>query len=906
MPVEVSEREAEVLAAIGAHLSNAQIASRLHISVRTVESHVSSLLRKFGVPDRRSLAAVTTTGAPSAAPPGRLTGLPAARTSFVGRVTERQAVRAAFDDSRLVTLVGPGGVGKTRLATVAAPDLPYGGVFVDLAPVRTGFVTQAVAAALGVAEGPQQPLREAVTERIGGERSLLVLDNCEHLLDEVAGLADRLLAACPGCRILATSRERIGLPGERIVQVEPLPTASDAPALFADRACAADPGFAADPAAVAEICARLDGMPLAIELAAARSAALGVDGLLTALEDRLRLLTGGRGVDERHRSLRAVVGWSHDLLDDEERALLHRLAVFAGGFDLSAVAAVNPGAGAGATADVLGRLVDKSLAVRVVPGRWRLLETVRDFAAERLRESGELPETRELHLRWAADTASALESTRTDGWQDAFDAVADDLRAALAGVPGPGEAQHRLARSLAALCYARRFLVESLATYREAARRAVDPAASCRDLRDAAACTYLVADGGGQVIELLTAAAECAAATGDGDLAALSLAEAVVTAARNPGWQGVELPHERRLELIDRARAAGNPADPVVAAWLAMAEAWTASAAGYRAEPDLARAAVTAARATGDPVLTSSAMDTLISALGSTGRLHEAQRVSEERLTLPASMSRRDPRAAPEIVDAFHMAARCAIDTGDLPAALAVARRAEADELVGADQYFVSTGHLMLTLALMGDFDEALRHADTAWDAWRRVGEPVIDMTAPLLAVPALVHGLRGDDRSHRVWRARTERIGDGRLARSGAAYFAEARVALHSGQMAQAEATVARLFSGDGTAFLHAYARAVGAELAVAAGLPDAEARVSEASRAAGENAWAAACLARARGRLHGDRGQVEAAAEGWERIGARFELACTLLLLPDRADEGRTALAGLGCEAAPSIGGG
>ncbi|NRQ37789.1 ATPase [Nonomuraea sp. NN258] len=893
MPVEISEREAEVLAAVGAHLSNAQIASKLHISVRTVESHVSSLLRKYGVADRRALAALA--GGPAAAPPA-LTGLPAARTSFVGRSAERAAVAAAFGESRLVTLLGPGGVGKTRLATTAAPALPYGGVFADLAPVRGGFAAQAIAAALGVAEGPQQPLTEAVAERLGDGPSLLVLDNCEHLLDEVAGLADWILATCPGSRILATSRERLGLPGERIVLVEPLPLDSDAPALFTDRARAADPDFAADPDVIGEICARLDGMPLAIELAAARSAALGAAGLLTALEDRLRLLTGGRGADERHRSLRAVVGWSHDLLDEEERSLLRRLAVFAGGFDLDAVVSVS-GESPGAAADVLGRLVDKSLVVRVGQGRWRLLETVRDFAAERLAGSGERDEVRVRHLEWAAASAEALARRSDGGWQDDFDAVADDLRAALAAAPEPGALPHRLARSLAGLCYTRRFLAESLETYREAARRAVDPAQACHDLHRAAACSYLVADGGGRVIGLLTEATELARAAGDANLTASSLAATVATTARNPGWHGAELPAEQVRELLEQARSTGDQRDPVVAAWVAAAAAWMTPREPYQADVGLAEQALKAARATGDPVLISSALDALTSATHGHGRLRAAQEISLERLSLVDSMSRRDPLTAPEIVDAFHMAARCAIVAGDLPQALELGRRAEADELLGADQYFIGANNLALTLALLGAFDEALALVDAGWDGWQRVGRPITGMMVPLVVTPMLVHGLRGDERRHRLWRSRVEGLGGGVFTRSTLAGFAEGLVAVHAGRVDGAAATVAQLFSADTNMQFRAYARATGGELAVIAGLPDAAARLAEAEPPAAENAWAAACLARARGRLRGDRDELEAAVAGWERIGARYERARTLLLLPDRSGEGRAELSALGC---------
>lgn len=285
-----------MLAAVGEHLSNAQIAGRLRISVRTVESHVAALLRKLDAADRHALAARA-----EQARTGRFLGLPAGRTTFVGRAADVAAVEAALDTSRLVTLVGPGGVGKTRLvaavAEQAASRFPAGGAFVDLVPVRTvaraGAVGQAVADALDVTEATQS-VERAVFERLRLGRPLLVLDNCEHVIDEVSALAERVLATCPQATVLATSRQRLGVPGERLVHVRPL-GGTDLEQLFRDRAGAADPGFSAAPAVVADICARLDGLPLAVELAAARAAALGADGLLTGLEDQLRLLAGGRG-----------------------------------------------------------------------------------------------------------------------------------------------------------------------------------------------------------------------------------------------------------------------------------------------------------------------------------------------------------------------------------------------------------------------------------------------------------------------------------------------------------------------------------------------------------------------------------------------------------------------------------
>ncbi|MFI7450355.1 ATP-binding protein [Nonomuraea sp. NPDC049714] len=914
----VSRREAEVLTALGARLTNAQIASRLHISIRTVESHVSSLLRKYGVADRRELAALAEEVAASS---GEVAGLPTARTTFVGRDAELAAVMAAFESARLVTLVGPGGVGKTRLAVAAAGSFPYGGAFVDLVPVRDPFVAEAVAAALGVSERPQQPLEDAIADRLGRDRALLVLDNCEHLLDAVAAFVDRLLSRCPGTRALVTSRERLGVPGERLVSVEPLPLSSDAVRLFLDRATAADPGFAVDAGEAAEICARLDGLPLAIELAAARSAALGPGGLLAALDDNLRLLAGGRGVDQRHRSLRAVLGWSHDLLEDDERTLFRRLAVFTGGFDLDAVTAVVSG-GRAEVADVLGRLAGKSLVARDA-GRWRLLETVRGFAAERLDDSGERPALQDRHLRWAATTAEALvrlaSSKSLDGGRhDAFDTVADDLRAALAAaqasvsadVPpnltdgpqtpppdgrqtqpapdGPRALAHRLARALARLTYGRRFLSEALAHYRQAARLATGAGEAARDLADAAECALAFADAG-QAVELQLAAAERAAAAGDGNARAVALARAAVIARRHPGFgAGIEVPQERLDTLAEEAAAAGDPDDPFVAAHVAAAVAWsgTDAATGERA--------LAAARGTGDPVLVSSALDAVVSAAARRGHPREAFRLARERLALLDAMDRDDPRSGIEIVDSLHVATVYAIAAGDLRQALDLAGMAMRDDVTGSHPA-LARSRLVTPLVLAGDFEEALARAAEMWDGQARMdGPPGRWMTHALCSV-ALAHGLLGEEEAYRSWRTRALTVGQVTASSGHAALvaFVDARVAVHTGRSAgDVAGLVERAAAGFVPGLFDRYATAVCAELAVVAGLPDAGQRLAAAAEAGRENDWAAACLSRATGRLYGDAAALEAAIDGWERIGARFERACTLLLLPARADEGRAEL--------------
>ncbi|MEE6263066.1 ATP-binding protein [Plantactinospora sonchi] len=936
----VSRREADVLAALGERLTNAEIAERFFISVRTVESHVSSLLRKFAVTDRLALARIA---ARQSRPPAALPGLPAPRTSFIGRAHERDAILAALHTARLVTLVGPGGVGKTRLAVeVTAAHYSGRGGFVDLVAVQPGFVAQAVATRLAVREGPQQPLIDTIVEHLGPQRALLVLDNCEHLIDPVAHFVDRVLAACPATTVLATSRQRLGLPGERTVAIGPLPLASDAERLFHDRALAVAPGLAAEPAVVADICARLDGIPLAIELAAARTASLGLDTLRAALGSGLRVLDGGRGYDHRHHSLRAVLDWSHRLLDPAEQALFRQLSVFSGRFDLTAAVAVavagersdgdgaafaEPGSAdgtgplavddtgsptvdgtapsigdaAGPVADLLGRLADRSLVVHH-PGatsRWRMLETIRAYAAAKLAASGEQADLRHRHLRWAAQTASALADRighADDPWSDRFDAVADDLRAALAAAPpGPGAVAYQLARSLGQLSYARRFLRESITHFRDAATHAPDPASAAAELLTASDAVYAIGHAS-EAFDLLLQAAEGARRADDGRVRTIALARAVVTATRFPSGFTHQVPADRVRQLLDEATASGDSADPLVAAHLAAARAWSAGHGPADPEPSLAEHAARLAQLTGDPVLISGGLDLTGSSAAAHGRLRQAHHIARQRLDLLALMPRHRPGYAAEILDIFHVAWHAAFSAGDLPAALTTAEMILNDEVLGAHPYR-ATSKLVPTLVMLGRLDEAVDHAAVMWEGWQAAGCPTAAWMSPAVSAVALAHGLRGDLDAHRRWRDRAVQatgVSNPALLRNNASFaaFVDARVAVHTGRTAEAAALVARAFA-DVTAGRHeTYARAAAAELAVLAELPDAADLLNRADEAGTENEWAAACLARTRGRLYDDRDSLMTAVRGWERIGARLERAVTLLLLPDRAAEGRTEL--------------
>ncbi|CCK30268.1 regulator [Streptomyces davaonensis JCM 4913] len=411
----------------------------------------------------------------------RASGFPAELTSFVGRRDESADVRRLLTEARLVTLTGPGGVGKTRLASHVAKQIArtfLDGVWlVSLAALGDeAFVPHAVADALDVRNETGRPPLDVLVEHLRGRNLLLVLDNCEHVLRSCALLAQTLLAATEGVRVLATSRHRLGLAGEQLYEVPPLPAptpeelgpsaAEHFPALrlFADRAAAVVPGFTVGEGnqhAVARLCRRLDGLPLAIELAAVRVRALGVDQLVARLDDRYQLLTGGSPASApRHRTLRSAVDWSHELCTPQEQLVWAWLSVFVGGFDLAAAEAVCGGEGLGATdvLDAVAGLVDKSVLVREERGgqvRYRLLVSLRDYGLEKLEDIGEVTVTRRRHRDYFARLAAEYEASWFGPDQvavtDRLRLDQDDFRAALdfcLTTPGEAQAGLRLAATL--------------------------------------------------------------------------------------------------------------------------------------------------------------------------------------------------------------------------------------------------------------------------------------------------------------------------------------------------------------------------------------------------------------------------------------------------------------------------
>jgi predicted ATPase/DNA-binding CsgD family transcriptional regulator len=920
----ISTREAEVLSLLGEHLSNAEIGARLFISVRTVETHVSSLLRKLGAPDRRALAQLATEWSRAARGGAAAAGLPAPVTSFVGRVRERAALAEAVKAHRQVSAVGSGGVGKTRLALAVAAevagDFADGVWFVDLVPITDpAMVGAAVAAAVGIGEQQSRGIDESVIAALADRHALLVLDNCEHVRDGVAPFLERLLAGCPRLTVLATSRARLTVPFEHVHPIPPLSLTGDgdAVALFLDRAAAA--GWTMGPEQrdqVAEICRGLDGVALAIELAAARLPMLGLDGLVVVLSDQLRLLTGGARAADRQRSVRAMLDWSHALLESADRTLLRRIAVFVAPFTVDAarqVAGFAPLEPA-TVVDGLARLTEQSLLAAAPSAgstRYRTLETIRQYGLEQLAGTGELDDVRSRHLRWCVSSATDLAAgvRAADGpWRVRFDAVADDMRAALgwaAGVPEHRADAYRLALSLADLAFTRNLAGESQQRYEQAAALTGDPAATAAALRSAAAvagCRQL----GDDMYRLHRAAADAADRAGDKAGAALDLATAATAAHRFSGVFTRVPPPAETAALLTAARDLAS-GDPATDAAVALAEAGVLSDAfgsdqgpsGNAVAETLVAAsrAVELARRAADPLATSAALDALAGAQSWAGDSFAAAAAARGRIELLSSVPV-TPANTHELTDALVSGIDTSLGVGDLPTARRWARQLSDLPLLAEVGHY-ATSWLLTVDALAGGVDEVLAASGRFLEAWERTGRPRAPRLGAAAAAVAMIHGLRGDDRTRAEWLAIAGRLGATPERSAGYGAVFDATVRLHHGQAESALDRVAaepeQVWKWVTWIWLHWYV-AVRAEAAALAGHPDARGRITAGRAIVAGNPIAGAQLERAEALLDGDGDRMLAAATAFDAAGCRYQWARTLVLAGgEQAAAGVTALAEL-----------
>jgi predicted ATPase/DNA-binding CsgD family transcriptional regulator len=871
---DLSPRERDVLLALTEHRSNAEIAARFVLSVRTVESHVASLLRKTGAANRRELAEL---GA------ARATGLDAGRgripvppSSFIGRTAEQASLSAALRGNRLVTALGPGGVGKTRIAIAVAHDgsgFPDGAVYVDLVPVTSASgIGPAIAAAAGVGAQQAASPEDAVEAWLQDRRLLLVLDNCEHLIDAVAPLLERLLARCDGLTVLATSRARLLVPYERVFPVPGLSIdeaagSGDAVELFRQRAEAQ--GATLDPVddrRVAAICARLDGMALAIELAAARLPSLGLDGLEAALPAALDLLAGGGRSDERHRSLRATLDWSVSLLTDEDRSVLATTAVFASAFGVGAAATLLERPVAVVQA-ALGRLADSSL-LAARGGRYLMLETVRQYGVERLTGGGGLDAVRARHLAWCLDVPDPE-----------FDELEPELSAALAWATPL--ADHRdeafaAARRLAVLAFASGVPAESQSSFELAASLAPDDAGAVEALRDAAGAAE-ARNVGLDALRLHRAAADRAASSGDLDTAATELVRVAVLVVRAPGLMAVAVPIEQGVEaLADAHRLATGSAR--TAAHLLVGDAMYESPT-WESSSDSADVAVEAAAAAGDPVLENVALDVLTS---------ERLVARDIRGALAASLRRtrlldRVPMAASvgmEFADAYSMTGECAMAAGDLPLAERFGEQVRRLPAYAREPH-LALGRTMTFGFLVGDWRGVTEIAPAFLDGWIRAGRPRAGNLTIGSQAAAAAYAMRGDDDAAARWRALLASIRAPNLepADYRSIAYEYALVAVHRGRFDEAlkllDVHPDSITTWQNGMWRPWYA-ALWAEAAVLAGSEDAADRVAAARRHTAENPVADLLVDRAV-HLLGERADLAALADRLETLRARYQAART-----------------------------
>ncbi|HEX6338623.1 MAG TPA: LuxR C-terminal-related transcriptional regulator [Jiangellaceae bacterium] len=916
----ISAREVEVLTAVGEHLTNAEIGAKLFIPVRTVESHISSLLQKLGAADRRDLgdiarrldqAGPADNSAPSA--------LPSPLTSFVGRVAEQAALVEAIGHHRQVTAIGAGGVGKTRLALAVgaqvADDFADGVRFVDLVPVTVPtMVGAAVAAALGIGDQRGRSIEDAVATSIGDGDMLLVLDNCEHVVDAVVPFVERLLRECPRLTVLATSRARFMAPFEWIFTVPPLslPNSageSDAVALFLDRSRAV--GWReiveTDLRRVEQICRALDGLALSIELAVARLPSLGLDGLVTALADHLQVLAGRREATGRHRSVRAVLDWSYALLTPAEQTLLRRVAVFAAPFTAGAAADVAGFAPLEASdvAGGLARLTEQSLLVGTPTAagmRYRALETIRQYGIAELASVGELDQTRSRHLAWCQSIASELGSDdRGDrgSWRGRFDEIADDVRAALAWSstrPELREQAYVLAGSLAVLAFTRGLVGEAQQCHERAADLGPTSIARATALRLA----YGAAAGrldGDAALRLRLVAAETALGEGDSAGAAYDFAQAALVMCRNPGSLSTPRSPDEADELISRARdLAGD--DAAAGAAVLTAEAFRADAMeSHESTAPVAERAVELAREAGDRLAESAALDALTAVRAGLGDVVGAAEAAARRAQVLAPV-RLDVVTIAEHVDMLDLVTETSVCAGDLRTARRAAKRIA--DLGVAEELHLVVARLLVVNAVEGRVRDALAVGELFRESWERSGRPRATNLGMAVCAAAMACGLAGDEHGRQNWLRMLDQLGvePSRLAGYGATF--DAIVLLHRHRPGSALERLAvepeSLRHWVNGMWVQWYS-ALKAEAAVL----DEDSRAGEfltkaAGRAAG-NPIATAIVARAEALSHGDQDGVRAVAAAFEGAGCPYQAARTLVLVGgDDAARGADALADLG----------
>ena len=662
-------------------------------------------------------------------------------------------------------------------------------------------------------------------------------------------------------------------------------------------------------------------MALAIELAAARLPALGLDGLVAGLSDHLRLLVGGHRADDRHRSVRAMLDWSQALLSPPERTLLRRVSVFVSPFtasDAAEVAGFTPLEPA-AVGDGLARLADQSLltvAASARGTRYRALETIRQHGIEQLAETGELAATRAHHLRWCLATATALgqsSSAPTGDWRAGFDAAAADLRAAVgwaADQPEHDREARALAMSLAVLAFARNLAGEAQQRYEQAAGLSDDPATAASALRSAAqvaACRMR----GDDTYRLWQSAADVALRAGDTAGAARDLATATTIYYRMSGvFTRLPPPGEATALLTRAGELAGDDPEGQAAVVLAecgaLGDVFFAEATEPRMTASetiaLAERAVELARRLDDPLAECAALDALTGAQHRAGDTFGAAATACRRVSLLDSVPV-TPATAYELVDALLMATETSIGVGDLPAARLWGRELCDLPLLAEVGHF-ATSRLLVAGALAGDAIEVIPASRRFLDAWTQADRPATPSFGPAAAAVAMVHDLRGDPAARDEWLALIDQLGVTPERRSGYCPTFDAIALLHRGHAAVALERLGTTRDDSNKwlswMWLHWHV-ALRAEAAVLAGHPDAGNHLAATRPIVAGNPVATAIVDRAAALADDDHEGLLAIATAFETAGCPYQRARTLILAgPDTTSAGDAALADLGFTAA------
>ena len=880
-----------MLELLGDHLTHDEIGRKLFISTRTVESHVAHLRQKLGTPDHRGLVRLASQyRLDLAREPAPTVQVPL--TTFVGRQREITELGQALAGSRLVSVVGPGGAGKTRLALAmalaGASDFADGVRLVDLVGVVDAEgVDAAVARACGaVATSRREPV-EALVSELRNRDVLLLLDNCERHTDRVADLTERLLTACPGLTVIVTSRKRLALAVEHVYRLDGLSagTDGDAVTLFVERSMAAGspPPTSSDLGRIDDICRAVDGLALAVELAAVQLPSLGLAGMELAMLDQGHLLVGGSRLTTRHRSMHETLDWSVAMLEPPATAVLSRLAVLAGPFGRDAATAVAGFAPVDPQLmpSVLRTLVEHNLVATTATATgelaFRLLEPVRQYALARMTHVDE--PALERHLLWCLET---LRSVVGGADPDDLEQMADNVRSALAREAGretPHPAANVLAREFGMVLFRWGDLGQAQQRLEQAAALTLNDLDAATDLAQAGAVAKCRVRGD-EALRLELGAASRGLAAGSNDAAALAFVRAAELLYRFPGMFADPDVGAAVGYLEEAHRLA--PGDPHVQVAAAVASANARPAEGE--EPrQRAMSALDQALRVNDSQLVSAALDAATNERIHTADVIGAHRLAVQRVERLTALPD-TPSAGLELKDALHVATFTALGAGDLAGAQLMAQRQHELPFL-LEQRDLADEELLAPAALAGDWALVRRVGDRFLEDWTQAGSTPAPGRGIAPAAVALAYGLQGDRTQRAVWLrvlATIRGVPPADASRgSGYGELFDALVLLEQNQPLLALETLRSPEPQGMFGFVfQQWSAAVTAEAAVVAGDQHAAALLRSASLASSDNPVATAITQRAAALQAGDRSMLLRVADDFRRVGTTYQQERTLAL--------------------------